>query len=63
MDKWFEENIEEIIKKFNEYGVDMKIRNNKRKSGFVFLFCGGIPCLVVCFGGFGYSLLSVDSLL
>ena len=30
LDKWFEENIEEIIKKFNEYGVDMKIRNNKK---------------------------------
>jgi hypothetical protein len=30
MDKWFEENIEQIIKKFNEYGVDMKIRNKKQ---------------------------------
>jgi DNA-directed RNA polymerase alpha subunit len=30
MDKWFEENIEEIINKFNEYGVDMKMRNKKR---------------------------------
>jgi integrase len=29
MDKWFEENIETIIKKFNAYGVDMKIRNKK----------------------------------
>ena len=30
MDKWFEENIEGITKKFNEYGVDMKIRNKKQ---------------------------------
>ena len=31
MDKWFEENIETIIKKFNEYGVDMKIGNKKSR--------------------------------
>ena len=31
MDKWFEEHVEEIIKKFNEYGVDMKIRDKKRR--------------------------------
>jgi len=30
MDKWFEENIEDIIKKLNDYGVDMKIRKSKR---------------------------------
>jgi hypothetical protein len=32
MDKWFEENIETIIKKFNEYGVDMKIRSDKKRT-------------------------------
>ena len=30
MDKWFDDNMERIIKKFNECGVDMKIRNSKR---------------------------------
>jgi len=30
LDKYFEENIEDIIKKFNKYGVDMKIRKSKR---------------------------------
>jgi uncharacterized membrane-anchored protein len=30
LDKYFEENIEDIIKKFNKYGVDMKIRKVKR---------------------------------
>ena len=30
LDKYFEENIEDIIKKFNKHGVDMKIRNKKR---------------------------------
>ena len=30
LDKYFEENIGEIIKKFNKYGVDMKIRKSKQ---------------------------------
>jgi hypothetical protein len=29
-DKWFDDNMERIIKKFNEFGVDMKIRKSKR---------------------------------
>ena len=30
MDKWFEDNIEGIIRKLSDYGVDMKIRKNKQ---------------------------------